>query len=77
VLTIYNLPFVGEKINTLADIEDQRAKSLNDMEIRQDDGSYVPQRFDGLAFEFLNILDAPILGYGLSADNSYVAEKYI
>jgi hypothetical protein len=31
--------------------------------------------FDGLAFEFLNILDAPILGYGLSADNSYVAEK--
>jgi hypothetical protein len=75
VLTIYNLPFVGEKINTLADIEDQRAKSLNDMEIRQDDGTYVPQRFDGLAFEFLNILDAPILGYGLSTDNSYVSKN--
>lgn len=73
ILIMYNLPFVGEKINTLADIEDQRAKSLNDMEIRQSDGSYVPQRFDGLAYEFLNIIDAPILGYGLSADNSYVS----
>jgi hypothetical protein len=75
MLTIYNLPFVGEKIDTLADIENQRSKSLNDMEIRQEDGTYVPQRFDGMAYEFLNILDAPILGYGLSADNSYVAEK--
>jgi hypothetical protein len=72
VLTIYNLPFVGEKISTLTEFEAQRSKALIDLEYGQSDGSYVPQRFDGLAFEFLNILDAPILGYGLSTENSYV-----
>jgi hypothetical protein len=75
VLTIYNLPFVGEKISTLIDFEAQRSKALIDLEYGQSDESYVPQRFDGLAFEFLNIIDAPILGYGLSTENSYVSKN--
>ncbi len=55
---MYDLPFVGERINTLLNIEAQRSKSLNDIENRQSDGTYVPQRFNGLAFEFLNIINA-------------------
>ncbi len=74
-LTIFSLPFVGEKITTLADFESQRSKSLKDMEIGQEDGSYVPQRFDGIAYEFLNIINNPILGYGLSTESSFVHNK--
>jgi hypothetical protein len=71
VLTIYSLPFVGEKINTLLNLEDQTAESLHDLSQVERD-QYVPQRFDGLAFEFLNIINDPILGYGLEVKNSYV-----
>jgi hypothetical protein len=42
-----------------------------DLEI-DEDRNYVPQRFDGLAFEFLNILNDPIFGYGNDVENSYV-----
>ena len=75
MLTLYNLPFVGEKINTLLNIEDQTAKSEYDLSVKEHD-TYVPQRFEGLAYEYQNIINDPILGYGLEINNSYV-KKHI
>jgi hypothetical protein len=70
-IAIYNLPFVGEKINKLIDTDSTMEKVDQDLEI-DEDRNYVPQRFDGLAFEFLNILNDPIFGYGNDVENSYV-----
>jgi hypothetical protein len=73
-LAVYNLPFIGEKLDKLSD-KSSMEKVDQDLKYN-DDGSYVPQRFDGLAFEFMNILNDPILGYGNDPQYSYV-KKHI
>lgn len=74
IVTMYQLPFVGEKINTLLDVKTQRSNTYNYIRTNQTK-TYVPQRFNGLAYEFLNISNDPILGYGLDSENSYVSKN--
>jgi len=68
---VYSLPFIGEKLNLLMDQETTMSKVDSDLEIGEDDLTYVPQRFDGLSFEFLNIVSDPLLGYGNDEADSY------
>ncbi len=35
----------------------------------------VPQRFDSIAYQFMNVTDSPLLGYGLDPINSYVQRE--
>jgi len=73
MIITYNLPFLGEKINTLSDSESSMSKVDTDLENSETEGgNYVPQRFDGLQFELLNIINDPILGHGDDPNNSYV-----
>lgn len=39
------------------------------------DKTYVPQRFDGLMFDWLNFINDPILGYGKNDANSFCAQN--
>ena len=70
-ILVYSLPFIGVKLNSLMDQETTMSKVESDMEIGEDDLTYVPQRFDGLSFEFLNIMNDPLLGYGNDEEDSY------
>lgn len=75
-IIVSSLPFMGEKITSLLDSETTMSKVENDLAIldRRDSesGGYTPQRFDALSFEFLNIINDPILGYGHDVNNSFV-----
>lgn len=66
---LFQLDFMGQKIKDLQSDEDtmNRAAMMD-----TDRGVYTPQRFDGLAFELLNINADPLLGYGPSSVNSFV-----
>ena len=73
IIITYNLPFIGEKLNTLSDSESSMSQVGTDIENHEIEGdSFVPQRFDGLQFELLNIINDPILGHGDDVNNSYV-----
>lgn len=72
-LAVYNLPFVGEKLKNLSD--DSSMEKVDQDLTNNEDRSYVPQRFDGLAFEFLNIVNDPILGYGNDSEYSFVKKE--
>ena len=66
---LFQLDFMGNKIVELQSDEDTMARaSMMDT----DRGTYTPQRFDGLAFELLNINADPLLGYGPSSVKSFV-----
>lgn len=76
----FQLDFMGEKILGLQSSVDSRNSIINNLEYmetsKEENYTYVPQRFDGLAFECINIYHDPILGYGIDVSNSYV-KKYI
>ena len=74
-IAVFSLPFIGEKITSLMDREATMEKIEEDLIARDqinEEGAYTPQRFDGLSFEFLNIINDPILGYGYDAEDSFV-----
>ena len=78
-IIVSTLPFMGEKITSLMDSETTMSKVETDL-INMDqgfsDGSlYTPQRFDGLSFEFLNIINDPIIGYGHDVNDSFINTK--
>jgi hypothetical protein len=73
VISIYSLPFIGEKIAKLSDQNATQQKVATDLKYTTT--TYVPQRFDGLVFEYLNIINDPILGYGNEENNSFVKSK--
>lgn len=68
---LYQLDFMGKKIKELQSDEFSR-KTLVDNLKYYDRDVLVPQRFDGLAFELMNIAHDPLLGYGLEVEKSYV-----
>lgn len=72
-LLVNNLPFMNEKIQDDVNMEgsfvnDSQAITLvdKDRELR------TLQRTEGLVLDYINFMDAPIMGYGLARDNSYM-----
>jgi hypothetical protein len=74
---IISLPFIGEKLNTYMYSESSIETAATNSEYQANLNSvYVPQRIDGVVFEFLNFLDDPLLGYGMDfKTNSYVGSN--
>lgn len=70
--TIIALPFMKEKIIEYWFSADSfftlKMAALNE------DSTYVPQRIEGIVFEAMNFLHAPIIGYGIETDNSYISK---
>jgi hypothetical protein len=73
---LVSLPFIGAKLITYAYSEDSGYKALYSAQ-RQDalEDVFVPQRFDGMAFDLLNLISEPVLGYGIEDENSAVAAQ--
>lgn len=75
-IIVASLPFMGGKLTELSNSETTMSKvetDLDNMERGESIGTvYTPQRFDALSFEFLNIINDPILGYGHDYNNSFV-----
>lgn len=74
-IIVSSLPFMGEKITSLMDSKETRAKIEDDlavMEIMKVEEGYTPQRFDALFFEYINIINDPLVGYGHHDDDSFV-----
>jgi hypothetical protein len=71
VVFLLNLPYMMNKINALSNTKVTRSKIETDL-VYFDKKTYVPQRFDGLAFEWMNIINDPILGYGFNEDDNFV-----
>lgn len=77
-LYIYNLDFIGNKISKLNSNHESITNIIKSIEWQKKDNetiTYVPQRFDGLVLEFMNIKHDPIIGYGISTENSYANHK--
>ena len=75
VILIYSLPFIGDKLSKLSDMKSTQEKVSSDLNSSNTTNTYVPQRFDGLAFEYMNIIHDPILGYGNEENNSFIKSK--
>ncbi|MFT6834653.1 MAG: hypothetical protein ACJA0H_000685 [Francisellaceae bacterium] len=79
VVAIVFLPFMADKIsNFWFDPESLEAiqRSANYyMSVNNDEVRFIPQRFDSIAYHFLNVIDSPLLGYGLDPINSYVQRE--
>ena len=69
-LYLLSLDFMGDKIKSLW-FTDDRAREWNTQldYYRQQDGVLVPQRFEGMMYECMNILHDPILGNATSPDS--------
>lgn len=75
MLYVLQLPFMMEKIKELSDPDKHFVSSETNTSWLNNYGEgefFCPQRFEGLEIELLNVIDKPILGYGLNADFSYV-----
>lgn len=74
VLYLLSLPFMGDKI-----LENMIGKEHNEtfVEVAEynanQERAFVPQRFDGLLWEWFNFEHDPILGYGPDVTYSYTA----
>lgn len=75
-ISAFMLPFMGDKISQFWFNEDSLYKhqevaeyymAENDLSVK-----IVPQRFDSMAYHFMNIKDSPLIGYGIDPANSYV-----
>jgi len=72
-IMVFSLPFMGNKLKSLIDIEASSLDTERTIEYQEKiEEVYVPQRFDGLAFELNNIFNDPLLGYGNDLIDSYV-----
>lgn len=66
------LPFMGEKIKETSSSDNYISESIQHLEYMENEGYYLTvQRFEGLYLEYLNLKEAPFLGYG-SKGNSYM-----
>jgi hypothetical protein len=69
------LPFMVDKVSTFWFSSESLAatqKSLEYHVVYNEGFIFVPQRFDSLAYQFMNFQDSPLLGYGMEPLNSYV-----
>lgn len=82
VISISSLPFMGEKIKSLWIKSIDKKEIIGNFDYMEYDEKFnnrrlVPQRFEGLYLEALNIENDPILGYGRDASNSFLARYNI
>lgn len=79
VAFIVQLDFMSEKLIKLQSSEYTRDQILYNLEWNQQnkgfDVAYVPQRFDGIMFQLLNVQNEPILGYGLNEKDNFLHTK--
>lgn len=71
-ISIYSLPFISEKINRNADTQSYSTEVASYVWYEQESMTYTAGRFEGIALDFMNFKDKPILGYGLMRENSYL-----
>lgn len=69
------LPFMGEKIKNLTEIDSERKNIELALKYGNNSGVIVPQRFTSMMFELMNIKDKPVFGYGVNPGDSYVQRK--
>lgn len=63
---------MGEKIKETSSSDNYISESIQHLEYMENEGYYLTvQRFEGLYLEYLNLKEAPFLGYG-SKGNSYM-----
>lgn len=78
ILIVFSLPFMHDKIVNLISTGESRdmiTKSA-DYYSATSDKIIVPQRFDGLYFEYLNIIKDPLWGYGIRSEDSYIGKVF-
>lgn len=78
VFFIFQLDFMGSKILNLSNVSENQEyleNSFRYLETTDVEQTYVPQRFDGLMFEWLNFMNDPVLGYGKNDVNSFCAQN--
>ncbi|MFT6834993.1 MAG: hypothetical protein ACJA0H_001027 [Francisellaceae bacterium] len=79
VVGIVFLPFMADKISTFwfnpESLEDIQRRADYYMSVNNDEVKFIPQRFDSIAYHFMNVKDSPLLGYGLDPLNSYVLRE--
>jgi hypothetical protein len=69
------LPFMGQKVSNLWSQEDSLMRFQESIDYSESIGEeivIVPQRFDSIKLNFINIYNDPILGYGIEPENSFV-----
>ena len=66
--------FLSEKMITLFNWQDDQASNFTEYVYwrAEKNEAYVPQRFEGLTYDFLNVVHSPIFGYGPEVSNSYM-----
>ena len=77
-LIILSLPFMGDKLRELWLTDDHINEFANKVEWMADntEGGYVPQRFDALMYESMNIATDPLLGYGKDISKSFIGTTF-
>jgi hypothetical protein len=70
IVAVITLPMMHDKISELYVADINKGKILE--QVANNDDFWVPQRFEGLSFEWLNIIHDPILGYGLHWHDSWI-----
>ena len=63
---------MSEKINDDADTESFSTEVASYVYFEKEGSSYTTRRFEGIALDFINFKDKPILGYGILRENSYI-----
>ncbi len=76
VYGIFKLDFMGEKITTRIEASKDMTRLDQSFEwhsMQSEDGEYLGSldRFDAMAFEWINFIHDPILGYGINFKHSY------
>ena len=77
-IAIGSLPFMSEKISTswISKSHNQEFEKKVTYWTEEEKETVVPQRFDGLLWEFYNIKHDPILGYGKDPSRSYTGDYF-
>lgn len=70
---VFQLPFMRDKILAKSDTSEYMTENQFTMGIIKDQGELITvDRFEGMALDFMNIMDKPLFGYGISRENSYI-----
>ena len=70
---VFQLPFMRDKILAKSDTSEYMTDNQLIMEDVKNQGELVTvDRFEGMTLDYLNFIDKPFWGYGISRENSYI-----
>ena len=73
---VFQLPFMRDKIQAKSDTSEYMTDNQSTMDYVKDQGELVTvDRFEGMALDFMNFMDKPYYGYGISRENSYIYQN--